>query len=128
MIPLTPLSLVDAAAALPDLWSPRILAELNGQYLKVARVHGTFPWHTHDGEDELFLVLRGILTIGRAASDGGPVEVPAGQFFVVPRGLRHYTAAAEETLIALFEPVATAHTGAEQTPQTRTLAEQLGRC
>ncbi len=123
--PNTPIPLATLAAALPDLWSPHILAELNGQYLKIARVHGDFPWHTHDHEDELFLVLAGALTIGRAPADGGPVILKPGEAYVVPRGQRHNTSAVDETLIALLEPIATRHTGTEQTPQTRTLAQQL---
>ena len=70
-------------------------------------------------------MLKGALTIGRSPADGGPVTLQPGEAFVVPRGVRHNTSAAEETWIALFEPVATAHTGSEQTPLTRTLAEQL---
>ncbi len=123
---MTPISLIQAAAALADLWSPRILAQVNDQYLKVARVLGDFPWHTHDAEDELFLVLSGALTIGRAEADGGPITLQPGEVFVVPRGLRHNTSAQVETLIALIETTTTRHTGNEQTPLTRTLAEQLG--
>ena len=118
--------LADAAAALPELWSPRVLAEVNGQYLKVARVQGEFPWHRHEHEDELFLVLRGALTIGRAPQDGGPVTLRPGEVFVVPRGVRHNTSAEEETWIALIEPISTEHTGGEETPLTRSIAEQLG--
>ena len=121
-----PIDLAQAAAALPELWSPRVLAQVNDQYLKVARVQGEFPWHSHAEEDELFLVLRGALTIGRSPEDGGSLTLTAGQAFVVPRGVRHNTSASEETWIALIETVTTQHTGGEQTPVTRTLAEQLG--
>lgn len=117
---------MDACAAVPELWSPRVVAQVNDQYVKVARVQGEFPWHAHEAEDELFLVLKGALTIGRAPEDGGPVLLAPGQMFVVPRGVRHNTAAAEETWIALVETVTTQHTGAEQTPMTRSIAEQLG--
>ncbi len=120
------ISLADAAGALPELWSPRILAQVNDQYLKVARVQGEFPWHHHEHEDELFLVLKGALTIGRAVDDGGPVTLHPGEVFVVPRGVRHNTSAAEETWIALIETVSTQHTGGEATPVTRSIAEQLG--
>ena len=123
--PLTPIALQYAAASLPELWSPRVLAQVNNQYLKVARVHGEFPWHTHAAEDELFLVLSGALTIGRDEADGGPVTLHPGEIFVIPRGLRHNTAASEETLIALIEPITTAHSGDLQTPLTRTLEDQL---
>lgn len=120
------ISLADAAAALPELWSPRILAQVNDQYLKVARIQGEFPWHHHEHDDELFLVLKGALTIGRAVDDGGPVTLHPGEVFVVPRGVRHNTSAAQETWIALIETVSTQHTGGEATPVTRSIAEQLG--
>lgn len=121
-----PIHLARKAAALNDLWSPHVLAQVNDQYLKVARVKGEFPWHTHDAEDELFLVLQGALTIGRSTEDGGPITLQPGEAFVVPRGLRHNTSANEETLIALVESVTTRHTGNEQTPLTRSIADQLG--
>jgi quercetin dioxygenase-like cupin family protein len=120
-----PVSLELACSALPELWSPRVVGQVNNQYIKVARVHGAFPWHAHAAEDEMFLVLRGELRIGRAVEDGGEVVLRPGEFFVVPRGVRHNTSAAEETWIALIETVTTQHTGDEVLPQTRTLAEQL---
>ncbi len=121
----TAISLDAAATALEELWSPRVLAQVNDHLLKVVRVQGEFPWHAHEHEDELFLVLRGELRIGRAEQDGGPVVVRAGECFVVPRGVRHNTSAAEETTLALLEPASTEHTGGEQTPLTRSLAEQM---
>lgn len=124
--PAQPIQLAREASALPELWSPRILAQVNDQYLKVARVQGEFPWHTHAAEDELFLVLQGALTIGRSEEDGGPVTLAPGEAFVVPRGVRHNTSATEETWLALIETVSTKHTGSEQTPFTRSIAEQLG--
>ena len=123
--PSAPISLENSAAALPELWSPRIVGRVNDQYLKVARVCGEFPWHAHEAEDEMFLVLKGALTIGRAEQDGGPVTLKPGEAFIVPRGMRHNTSAGEETLIALIETVTTQHSGAEQTSFTRTLEEQL---
>lgn len=120
-----PVSLAAACASLTELWSPRVLARVNDQYLKVARVQGEFPWHAHEAEDELFLVLKGALTIGRAEADGGPVTLGPGEVFVVPRGVRHNTSAEEETWIALVETVTTLHTGSVQTGLTRSLDEQL---
>jgi quercetin dioxygenase-like cupin family protein len=122
----SPLSLETACGTLEELWAPRVVGRVNDQFIKVARVQGEFPWHTHATEDEMFLVLRGALTIGRAESDGGPVTLQPGEFFVVPRGMRHNTAAAEETWIALIETVSTEHTGGELTPLTRSIEEQLG--
>jgi quercetin dioxygenase-like cupin family protein len=122
-----PVSLERVCGGLAALWSPRVVAQVNDQYLKVARVQGEFPWHTHANEDELFLVLRGALTIGRCAEDGGPVTLQVGEVFVVPRGMRHNTSAAEETWIALVETVTTKHTGDDATSLTRSLAEQMGQ-
>lgn len=120
-------SLPEAAAALPDLWSPRIVGQLNNHFLKVVRVLGDFPWHTHAQEDELFLVLSGALTIGRSPADGGPITLLPGHAFIVPHGTHHNTSAATETLLALIEPVSTQHTGDEVTPLTRTIAQQLAQ-
>ena len=121
-----PISLEAACSALPELWSPRVLGRVNDQYIKVARVQGEFPWHSHEREDEMFLVLRGELRIGRSEEDGGPVAVGPGEFFVLPRGVRHNTSAEVETWIALVESVTTQHTGDERSPLTRSIAEQLG--
>jgi mannose-6-phosphate isomerase-like protein (cupin superfamily) len=120
-----PVSLELACSALPELWSPRVVGQVNDQYIKVARVQGEFPWHAHAHEDEMFFVLRGCLTIGRAEADGGDVQVLPGEFFVVPRGVRHNTSAVDETWIALIETVSTEHTGGELTPLTRSIDEQL---
>jgi mannose-6-phosphate isomerase-like protein (cupin superfamily) len=121
-----PVSLELACSQLSQLWSPRVVGQVNDQFIKVARVQGEFPWHAHAHEDEMFFVLRGALTIGRAPEDGGPVTVLPGEFFVVPRGIRHNTSAVDETWIALIETVTTEHTGDEETPLTRSIAEQLG--
>jgi mannose-6-phosphate isomerase-like protein (cupin superfamily) len=121
-----PISLELACSALTELWSPRVVGQVNNQYIKVAKIRGEFPWHFHELEDEMFFVLRGLLCIGRAEADGGPVFVRPGEFFVVPRGVRHNTSASEETWIALIETTTTRHTGSEQTAFTRSIADQLG--
>jgi mannose-6-phosphate isomerase-like protein (cupin superfamily) len=108
------------------LWSPHIVGQVNDQFIKVAKIQGEFPWHSHEQEDEMFLVLRGHLRIGRSVEDGGTVSVLPGEFFVVPRGTRHNTSAEEETWIALIETMTTLHTGSEETPLTRSIEEQFG--
>jgi quercetin dioxygenase-like cupin family protein len=120
-----PIQLTDACAQLTEFWSPRVVAQVNDQYVKVAKVQGEFPCHAHEAEDELFLVLKGALTIGRSPEDGGPLTLRPGEVFVVPKGLRHNTSADEETWIALIETVTTRHTGSEDTALTRSLDEQL---
>ena len=111
------------AASLADLWSPRVIAELDDAYVKVARVQGVFGWHAHADEDELFFVLHGRL---RIEMEAGNVELGEGQLYVVPKGVRHNPVAEHECHIMLVERKSTPHTGAEITEKTRSLAEQLG--
>lgn len=111
-----------AAGALDELWSPRVVARVADQYVKVAKVQGEFVWHAHEDEDELFLVLRGSL---RIQMEEGDVVLEAGDLFVVPAGVRHNPVADEECWLALIEPVRTKHTGDVVTHQTRSIDEQL---
>lgn len=100
-----------------DYWSPRILAECNGNYIKIAKVKGEFVWHDHRDEDEVFLVLKGVLYID---FDGVSVELNSGEMAVVPRGKRHRTrSGSEECHIMLFEPKSTRHTGEVQSDLTQ---------
>lgn len=116
-------NLAAAAGALRELWSPRVVARVGDQYVKVAKVHGEFVWHAHEGEDELFLVLKGTL---RMQLEDGEVALGPGDVFVVPAGVRHNPVADEECWLALVEPVATKHTGDVVTDRTRSIEEQLG--
>ena len=109
-------------AAVTDLWSPRVIGQVNDQYVKVAKVKGEFVWHAHAGEDELFLVIRGRL---RIQLEDGEVAVGPGEFVVVPRGVRHNPVADEECWVMLVETVSTQHTGEVVTERTRSIAEQL---
>ncbi|WP_374309693.1 cupin domain-containing protein [Dongia sp.] len=121
-------AIVDLLAAAGDLtayWSPRIVARVNDQYVKVAKLKGSFVWHAHEDEDELFHVLRGTLRI--EYRDRPAVELPAGAIHVVPRGVQHNPVATEECWIVLVEPVGTRHTGDTSSPLSKTVAEQLGR-
>jgi mannose-6-phosphate isomerase-like protein (cupin superfamily) len=110
------------AASLTELWSPRVVAELDDSYVKVAKVHGSLTWHSHDSEDELFYILKGKL---RIEMNDGTVELAEGDAFVVPKGVRHNPVAADECLVMLIERKSTQHTGSEITQNTRSLAEQL---
>jgi mannose-6-phosphate isomerase-like protein (cupin superfamily) len=110
------------AASLTELWSPRVIAEVDDAYVKVAKVHGTFGWHAHQDEDELFLVLRGRLRIDMEA---GAVELGEGELFVVPKGVRHNPSADEECHVMLIERKSTLHTGDGVNEKTRSIADQL---
>ncbi|HVJ43923.1 MAG TPA: cupin domain-containing protein [Dongiaceae bacterium] len=115
--------LLQAAESLTEYWSPRVVARVNDQYVKVAKLRGSFTWHSHAEEDELFYILRGSLTI--EYEGGRKVVLPAGSLHVVERGVMHNPVAEEECWIALIETVTTRHTGDRETPQTRSITEQL---
>ena len=110
------------AAGLGELWSPRVVAEVDDAYVKVAKVHGTFGWHAHAHEDEMFLVLKGRL---RIELDAGAVELGEGELYVVPKGVRHNPVAADECHVMLMERKTTLHTGDMVNEKTRSIAEQL---
>ncbi|OFA04326.1 cupin domain-containing protein [Duganella sp. HH101] len=119
-LPVTPAA---SAAALSEHWSPRVIAELDDSYIKVAKVFGSLAWHSHDAEDELFFILKGRL---RIEMEDGAVELDEGQAYVVPKGVRHNPVAEQECLIMLIEKKATLHTGTTMTAKTRSITEQLG--
>jgi mannose-6-phosphate isomerase-like protein (cupin superfamily) len=91
-----------------DCWSPKIVGELNGQQVKVAKLHGEFIWHQHEHEDELFLVVQGRL---RMKLRDREVTINAGEFFIVPKGVEHLPIAEEEVHVVLLEPASTLNTG-----------------
>ena len=89
-------------------WSPKIVAELNGQHVKLVKLLGEFSWHHHDEEDELFFVIEGWL--GMEFRDRS-VWLEEGEMIVVPRGVEHRSVAEEEVHVMLFEPASTLNTG-----------------
>jgi mannose-6-phosphate isomerase-like protein (cupin superfamily) len=95
-------------AAFTEHWSPRIVAELNGQHVKLAKLRGEFVWHAHEDEDEMFLVVRGALDV---RFRDRTVRLEEGQLLVVPRGVEHCPVAEEEVHVLLFEPAGTVNTG-----------------
>jgi mannose-6-phosphate isomerase-like protein (cupin superfamily) len=96
-------------------WNPKIIAELNGHYVKLAKVKGEFVWHSHEKEDELFYVIKGCLHIQLPDET---IHIQEGELAVVPRGTSHNPLATEETHILLFEPIQTEHTGAVKDERT----------
>ena len=91
-----------------DHWSPKVIADLNGQQVKLAKFVGEFVWHHHDGEDELFMVVKGRFRMEFRDRD---VWLEEGEILVVPRGVEHRPVAEEEVEILLFEPASTLNTG-----------------
>lgn len=92
-----------------EQWTPKLVGELNGQYVKLAKVQGKFVWHDHAQEDELFLVVKGTLHLH--FRDRPTVTLQEGEFFIVPQGVEHCPEAPEEAHVLLLEPKSTAHTG-----------------
>ena len=127
-----PVDLAAELAAVAEPWRPRIVASLNGQEVKVARLRGPFVWHAHDDADELFRVLSGRLRIELDGRD--PVLLNPGEVFVVPRGVRHRPVAVDERgnpgecEVALFEPADVVNTGdAEPSVLTAPPPGRIGR-
>lgn len=91
-----------------EQWTPKIIGELNGQQVKLAKLKGEFVWHQHEKEDELFYVIKGQLIIELRNEK---ITINEGELYIVPRGVEHKPIAHEEVHVMLFEPASTAHTG-----------------
>ena len=115
-------SLDEKFAQFHEHWSPKIVGELNGQQVKLAKFQGAFIWHKHDGEDELFLVHRGRF---RMEFRDRVVELGAGDFLIVPRGVEHRPVADEEVEVVLFEPATTLNTGNVRDERTLDTLDRL---
>ncbi|MBA2705708.1 MAG: cupin domain-containing protein [Blastocatellia bacterium] len=113
------ISLAQKFSLIDDYWNPRIVGELNGQYLKLVKFQGPFTWHHHDNEDEMFLVVQGRFRMEfREPQDEVASSVPSkeiwleqGEFCIVPRGVEHRPVAEQECQVLLFEPATTLNTG-----------------
>lgn len=101
-------NLASKLALFSDYWSPKIVAELNGQQVKLVKFQGEFVWHHHENEDELFLVIEGHL---RMQFEDREVALGPGELIVVPRGVEHRPCAEGEVHVLLFEPASTLNTG-----------------
>jgi mannose-6-phosphate isomerase-like protein (cupin superfamily) len=113
--PVWKVNLAEKFAAFADHWSPKVVGELNGQQVKLVKFAGEFVWHSHAGEDELFLVVRGAF---RMEFRDRTVELRAGEFLIVPRGVEHRPVADAEVEVLLFEPAGTLNTGDAGGPRT----------
>jgi len=102
------INLKEKFAHFTDHWSPRIIGELNGQDVKIAKVKGEFVWHNHSNEDELFYIVKGSLKID---FEDGMRTINEGEMIIIPRGVEHKPIAEEEVWIMLFEPQSIKHTG-----------------
>lgn len=119
---IAPVSLAEKLASFSGHWSPKVVGELNGQQVKVVKMLGPFVWHHHEHEDELFYVVKGLL---RMEFRERTVDVAAGAFIIVPRGVEHRPVAENEVEIMLFEPASTLNTGNVRNERTVERLERL---
>ena len=116
------INIQDKLSLFNDHWNPRIIAELNKQHVKLAKIKGEFIWHKHDEEDEMFLVLKGNLKIEfRDRTE----TIHENEIIIVPKGVEHRPIAEEEVSIMLFEPATTINTGDLDNERTRKNLESL---
>ncbi len=115
-------NLSEKLASFSAHWSPKIVGELNGQYVKLVKFVGPFVWHHHDKEDEMFLVVRGRF---RMEFRDRHVWLEEGEFLIVPRGVEHRPVAEEEAHVLLFEPASTLNTGNVHNERTLEKLERI---
>lgn len=114
--------LAEKFARFSEHWQPRIVGELNGQHVKLAKFQGEFIWHHHEHEDELFLVVHGSF---RMEFRDRTVTLGEGEMLIVPRGVEHRPVADEEVWVMLFEPAGTLNTGSAGGERTVSELEKL---
>ena len=115
-------NLLEKLALFNEQWSPKIVGELNGQQVKLAKLQGEFMWHHHEAEDELFYVVKGLLKI---LLRDKTIELREGEFFIVPRGVEHLPVADEEVWVMLIEPASTLNTGNNKNERTKETLEKI---
>ncbi len=119
---INPTNLKEKFKLFDDYWTPKIVGELNGQYVKIAKLKGDFVWHSHDNEDELFYIVKGELNL--QFRDGKEVILKEGEMYIVPAGVEHFPIAHQECWVMLIEPKSTEHTGSTQTEGTVAIEDQ----
>lgn len=119
---ITKVNLAEKFNLFQDQWSPKIVGEVNDAHVKLARLQGEFAWHRHEAEDELFLVIKGQLTIKLR---DGEVRLGEGEFVVIPHGVEHLPVAEEEVWVMLLEPKSTLNTGNVRSDRTVAELERL---
>jgi mannose-6-phosphate isomerase-like protein (cupin superfamily) len=115
-------NLSDKFSLFEEHWSPQIAGEVNDSYVKLVKFQGDFVWHKHDEEDEMFLVVKGSITIRLRDGD---VRLEEGEFVVIPRGVEHMPVAEEEAHVILFEPKTVLNTGDVRNERTREVLSRI---
>lgn len=109
------INLSDKLSKFDDYWHPKIIGELNEMQVKLVKLRGEFVWHHHESEDELFLILKGSLTIRLQDRD---LQLAEGELVIIPRGVEHLPVAGEEVAVLLLEPKTTQNTGQVRSEKT----------
>lgn len=117
-----PFNIESSFNSLTDYWSPKIINEFNGQYIKIAKLKGEFVWHKHENEDELFLIIKGSLLIELKDET---IELHKGDSYIVPKGVLHNPNCEEECWVMLIEPKETLHTGNVKNAKSKSIEDQL---
>lgn len=120
--PVGKVNLADKFAKFEDLWTPKLVGELNENYVKLAKGKGELDWHSHENEDEFFLVVSGHLDIHLRDQ---VISLDPGEFYVVPKGVEHRPVSIEGSEILLIEPKETLHTGSTKSDQTVAIEDQI---
>ena len=110
------INLSEKFASFSDQWSPKVIGEVNDAAVKLAKLEGSFHWHHHKHEDELFLVVKGQLTIQLRNQED--IVLSEGECVVIPRGVEHLPVAESEVHVLLFEPKTTLNTGEVENERT----------
>jgi len=119
---LNKVNLSEKFSLINNYWDPKIVGELNNQYVKIAKLKGEFVWHQHEKEDELFMVIKGHLTIKLRDSN---IELNEGEFYIIPRGVEHMPVAEDEVHVLMFEPQTTVNTGNADSDKTISNLEKI---
>ncbi len=115
-------NLLEKFSLFDSYWDPKIVGELNNQYIKLAKLKGEFLWHHHENEDELFMVVKGHLTIKLRDGD---IELNEGEFYIIPKGTEHMPKAENEAYVLMFEPKSTVNTGSADSEKTINNLEKI---
>ena len=119
---LNKVNLSEKFSLINNYWDPKIVGELNNQYVKIAKLKGEFVWHQHEKEDELFMVIKGHLTIKLRDSN---IELNEGEFYIIPKGVEHMPVAEDEVHVLMFEPQTTVNTGNADSDKTISNLEKI---
>jgi mannose-6-phosphate isomerase-like protein (cupin superfamily) len=115
-------NLAEKLDRIDEYWSPKIVGEVNDSYIKLVKFQGEFVWHHHDDEDEMFLVVKGLLLMKLRDRE---VWVDEGEFIIIPQGVEHMPVAEEEVQVMLIEPKTTLNTGNVRNERTRETLDRL---